>query len=90
MEFRAIKNKDVRFQCNRLLDAVVKNIYHKIISIYHAIYVNLFYNVTVSYLSVSVYDVLNTIYNDKLFQELKLILKRVFISRHKRVLSRNI
>ena len=51
-------------QWNRLLDAVVTLLKYKKSTIYHAIYIKLFTDGTVSYLTVSTDDVLNTTNNE--------------------------
>ena len=50
---------------NRLLDSVVTIIKYKKSIIYHDIYIKVFTDGTVSYLTVSTDDVLNTTTNDK-------------------------
>ena len=55
-------NPDGR-QCNRLLDAVVTIIKYNKITIDHAIYIKVFADGTVSYLTDSTDDVLNTTNN---------------------------
>ena len=62
-------------QCNRLLDAVVTIIHHKKSTIYHAIYIKVFTDVTVTYLTVSTDDVLNTNNNENSFPELTRVFK---------------
>ena len=57
-------------QCNRLLDAVLTMIKYKKSTIYHAIYIKVFTDGTVSYLTVSTDDVLNTTNNETAFLEL--------------------
>ena len=57
-----VTNLDVR-QWNRLLDAVVKILKYKKITIYYAIYIKVFFDGTVSYLTVSTDDFLNTTNN---------------------------
>ena len=57
-------------QWNRLLDVVVKIVKYKNITIDHAIYIRVFTDGTVSYLTVSTDDVLNTTNNEKVFPEL--------------------
>ena len=56
--------KSAGLQWNILLDAVVTIIEYNKITIYHAIYIKVFYDVTVLYLIVSADDVLNTSNND--------------------------
>ena len=51
-------------QCNRLLDAVVTIIKYKKSTIYHAIYIKFFTDVTVSYIAVSTDYLLNTTNNE--------------------------
>ena len=57
-------------QWNILLDAVVTILKYKKITIYHAIYIKVFTDVTVSYLTVSTDDVLNTTNNETEFPEI--------------------
>ena len=57
-------------QWNRLLDSVVKMIKYKKSTIDHAIYINVFTDGTVSYLTVSTDNVLNTTNNETKFPEL--------------------
>ena len=54
-------------QWNRLLDAVVTILKYKTITIYHAIYIKLLSDVTVSYITVSTDDALNTTTNETSF-----------------------
>ena len=54
-------------QWNRLLDAMVKIIDYKKSTIDHAIYIKVFDDGTVSYLTVSTDDVLNTTNNENVF-----------------------
>ena len=56
--------KPVGQKRNRLLDAVVTMIKYKIRKIDHAIYINVFYDGTVSYLTLSTDDILNTNNNE--------------------------
>ena len=51
-------------QWNQLLDAVVIMMKYKIITIDHAIFVKVFYNGNVSYITVYTYDVLNATNNE--------------------------
>ena len=65
-------------QWNILLDSVVTiNKYNKS-TIYHAIYIEFFTNGTVSYLTVSTDDVLNTTNNETAFPELTIVFKEHF------------
>ena len=57
-------------QWNRLLDAVVKIIKYKKSIIDHTIYIKVFSDVTVSYLTFSTNDVINTTTNYTEFPEL--------------------
>ena len=52
--------KQAELQCNRLLDAVVTIIIYKKIIIDHSIYIKVFCDGKVSYLTVSTHGVLNT------------------------------
>ena len=65
-------------QQNRLLDAVVTSLEYKKSTIYHAIYIKVFYDGTVSYLKVSTDDDLNTIKNENPIPELTRVLKEHF------------
>ena len=65
-------------QWNRLLDAVVTIIEYKKITIDHAIYIKVFDDGTVSYLTVSTDDVLNTTNNENSFPELTILFKEHF------------
>ena len=62
-------------QCNILLDAVVTIIKYKKSTIDHDIYIKVFTDGTVSYLTVSTYDVLSTTNNENAFPELTRVLK---------------
>ena len=62
-------------QCNRLLDAVVKIIKYKKSKIDRTIYIKVFADGTVSYLTVSTDDVLSTTNNENAFPELTRVLK---------------
>ena len=65
-------------QWNRFLDAVVKIIKYKKNTIDRAIYIKLFSDGTVSYLTVSTDDVLNTNNNETAFPELTIVFKDHF------------
>ena len=65
-------------QQNRLLDTVVTIIEYKKSTINHAIYIKVFDHVTVSYLTVSTDDVLNTTDNENEFTELTGLFKDHF------------
>ena len=65
-------------QWNRLLDAVITILEYKTITIDHAIYVKVFDDGTVSYLTVSTDDVLNTTNNENAFPELTRVFKEHF------------
>ena len=71
--------KPTRRQCNRLIDAVVIMIKYKKITIDHDIYIRVFNDVTVSYLTVSTDDVINTTNNDNEFPELTIFLNNTLI-----------
>ena len=62
-------------KCNRLIDAVVTIISYKKRKNYHAIYIKVLSDGTVSYLTVSTDDVLNTTNNENSFPELTRVLK---------------
>ena len=65
-------------QWNRLLDALVTIIEYKKRTIYNAIYIKVLYDGTVSYLTVSTNDVLNTTNNEDAFPELTRVSKEHF------------
>ena len=65
-------------QCNRLLDAVVTILKYNEITINHAIYTKAFYDVNVSYPTVSIDDVINTTNNKTAFTELRKCFKEYF------------
>ena len=65
-------------QWNRLLDAVVTIIKYKRITIYHDIYIKVFNGDTVSYITVSTDDVINTTNNESAFPELTRFFKENF------------
>ena len=65
-------------QWNRLFDAVVTIIEYKKRTIDHAIYIKVFDDGTVSYLTVSTDDVLNTNNNENAFPELTRVFKEQF------------
>ena len=67
--------KPAGIQCNRLLDAVVTIIEYKKSTIDHAIYIKVFDYGTLSYLTVSTADVLNTTNNENAFHELTRVFK---------------
>ena len=77
-------------QRNRLIDDVVKIIQQKKIKIYHTIYVNIFYNCTVSYLTVLTGDVINTTKNYEDSNDPNKFLKRHLRSIHRKVMFQNI
>ena len=70
-------NPSVR-QCNRLLDSVVTIIKYKKITIDHAIYIKVFTDGTVYYLTVSTDDFINTTNNENAFTELTRVFKEHF------------
>ena len=70
-------NKLAGQKWNRLVDAVVTILKYKKNTIYHAIYVKLFSDGTVSYLIVSTDDVINTTNNETSFPELRRFLKKL-------------
>ena len=74
-------------QCNRLLNAVVKIIKYIKIKIDHAIYINVFYDGTVSYTTFSTDDILNTTNNETEFPELKIFLRNILRLKFNRDLS---
>ena len=59
-----------RRKCNQLLDAVVKILKYNKSTFYHDIYIKVFFDETVLYLTVSNDDVLNTTNNETEFPEL--------------------
>ena len=63
---------------NRLLDALVTILKYNKSTIYHAIYIKVFTYGTVSYLTVSTDDVLNTTNNDTSFHEVTRVFKEHF------------
>ena len=65
-------------QWNRLLDALVTILEYKNSTIDHAIYIKVFDDGTVSYLTVSTDDVLNTTNNENAFPELTRVSKEHF------------
>ena len=65
-------------QWNRLLDSVVTILKYKKSTVYHAIYIKVFTNGTVSYIKVSTDDVLNTTTNETAFPELTIFFKEHF------------
>ena len=71
------KNEDGR-QWNILLDAVVSILNYKKSTIYHAIYIKVFTDGTVSYLTFSTDDFLNTANNETAFPELTIVFKEHF------------
>ena len=70
--------KPSRRKFNGLIYIVVKIIKYKKITIDHAIYVKVLSNVTVSYLTVSPDDVLNTTNNETSFTELRRVFEEAF------------
>ena len=73
-----------RRQWNRLLNSVVKIMRYNKITIDHAIYIKVFSDVTVSYITVSTDYFLNTTNNETVFPELRRVLKK-----HLRLKSKN-
>ena len=65
-------------QYNRLLDAVVTIIKYNKSTIDHAIYIKVFYDVTVYYLTVSTDDVINTTNNETSFPEITRVFEEHF------------
>ena len=76
MEFKEEKQSGKKY--NRILDAVVTNIKYKKITIDNAIYIKVFSDVTVYYLSGSTDDVLNTTNNETSFPELTRVFEEHF------------
>ena len=70
--------KPAGIQWNRLLDAVVTFLKYKKSTIDHAIYIRVITDDTVSYLTVSTDDVLNTTNNEKSFPEPTRVFKEHF------------
>ena len=64
---------------NQLINAVVKILKYNITTIDHAIYIKVFYYVTVSYLTVFTDDVLDTTKNGTGFPELRGFLEEIFV-----------
>ena len=64
-------NKSAQKKCNQLLDSLVTIMKYKKNTIYHAIYIKVFYYVTVPYLKVSTGDVMSTNNNHTSFTELR-------------------
>ena len=64
-----------RRQWNRLLDAVVKILKYKKSTIDHDIYIKVFTDDTLSYLTISTDDVLNTTNKENEFTELTRVFK---------------
>ena len=69
------RGKSAGRQCNRLLDAVVTILKYKKSTIDHAIYIKVFNDVTVSYITVSTDDVLDTTNNETAFPKLTRVFK---------------
>ena len=67
--------KPAGIQCNRPLDAVVTVLEYKKSTIDHAIYIKVFSDGTVSYLTLSTDYVLNTTNNENTFPELTRVFK---------------
>ena len=76
-EYNPRKNPDGR-QWNILLNTVVIILKYKKITIDHYIYIKVFNGKTVSYLTVSTDDVLNTNNNENAFPELTIVFKEHF------------
>ena len=72
------RKKPAGRQWNRILDAVVTIIKHKKNTIDHSIYIKLFTDVTVYYLTVSTDNFINTTNNETLFPELTRVFKEKF------------
>ena len=66
------------WKCNRILDAVVIVLKYNKIAIHHAIYIKLFSDGTVSYLTVSTDDVLDSTNNSTSFTELTRVFEEHF------------
>ena len=74
-------------QWNRLLDEVVTILKYKKITIDHAINIKVFSDGTVSYLTVSKNDVLNTNNNETAFPEVRRFLKNTLRWKSKKDMS---
>ena len=72
------RKKLSRRQYNRLLHSVVTIIKYNKSIIDHAIYINIFYHGTVSYLAVSTDDAINANHNETEFTELPRVLEEKF------------
>ena len=70
--------KPARRQWNRILDAMVTILKYKKITIGHAIYTKIFYDGTVSYITVYTYDILNTTNNETSFTQLRIFFEEAF------------
>ena len=71
-------NKSAGRRWKRLLYAVVHMINYNKVTMYHSIYVNIFFVGTAFYITVSRDYVLGTTNNDESFQELKRFFKRLY------------
>ena len=72
------RNEPDEIQWNRLLDVVVTIFKYKKITIDHDIYIKVFTDGTVSYLTVSTDDVLSTTNNETAFTDLTRVFKEHF------------
>ena len=72
------ETKPAGLQFNRLLDVLVTIIKHKKGTIDNDIYIKVFSNVTVSYLTVSTDDVLNNTNNETSFLEFRRVFEEDF------------
>ena len=79
--------KPAEQQWNRLLDAVVAILKYKKITIYHAVYIKVFSDGTVSYLKVSTDDIISNTYNEAQFTELTRVLKQLLRWKSKKDIS---
>ena len=69
--------KPSRRKCNQLLDTVVTILKYNKIAIDNSIYIKVFSDVTVSYLTFSTNDVINTTTNYTKLPELSIFLKKL-------------
>ena len=78
------ETKPPGLQYNQLLDAVVTMMKYEKSTISHDIYINVFSNEIVSYVSFNINGVLNNTNNETSFPELRRVFKKILILKFKK------
>ena len=84
------ETKPPGLQYNQLLDAVVTMMKYEKSTISHDIYINVFSNGIVSYVSFNINGVLNNTNNETSFPELRRVFKKILILKFKKYMPLSI